>query len=65
MFLKKKLSPHLCRNGLHGLNQADQQLNGTGRVESHLSIVVNDMEYLHIILLDLYKLCSIYESLFN
>ena len=29
-------STHLCRDRLHGLNQADQQLDGTGGVQSFL-----------------------------
>ena len=37
-FLSAQLSPHLCSDHLQGLNQADQQLDGTGGVESRLGV---------------------------
>ena len=35
---------YLCGDRLHGLNQTDGQLDGTGGVQSHLAIVI---EILH------------------
>ena len=35
---------YLCGDRLHGLNQTDGQLDGTGGVQSHLTIIIEILQ---------------------